>query len=312
MGAVLMTLRRAHVALATIMSAVLAAGCAAAHGPGVRTALGQTDAGVIGQYIPATMSQIADGTDFEQTISTLERELFEDCIKGLGFGPAAQAHAYRNLNLIPFTALSGYTQNQQASVGLVSLQSIAHSGMLAPVYIRARPASSAGIPAAEQRALQADQWRCWSKSTAATRELARQGAALGRQWYSAEVRLMNTARVRAATKTFKSCVVHSGAPKTASESLGQFLNWLRAVVNRGAFSAPAIAVQPSLQPRRQLDAHWTKIFTKCGGPLVLLMQRLLPGEQQVFVQAHFGQLTALEKTAARTLSALVHLTEQQF
>jgi hypothetical protein len=310
---VVTTLRRPLLAVAAIMSAVLAAGCAAsAHGSGIRTALGQTNAGVIGAYIPATMSQIADGTDFEQTISTLERELFEVCIKGLGFGPQAQAYAYRNLNLIPFVALSGYTQNQQASVGLVNLQSIAHSGMLAPLYIMARPASTSGISVAEQRALQADQWHCWSKSTEATRELSRQGSALGRQWYSAEVRLMNSARVRAASKTFKSCVSHSGAPRTASESLGQFLNWLRAEVNRGEFRSRAIGMQPSMQPRRQLDAHWSQIFTRCGGPLVLLMQRLLPGAQQIFVQAHYGQLTALEKTAARTLSALEHQTEQQF
>jgi len=310
---VVSTKRRTLVVLAGIMSAILAAGCAAAgHGPGTRTALGQTDAGVIGEYIPASMSQIADGTDFELTISTLERELFEDCIKSLGFGPAAQAYAYRNLNLIPFVALSGYTQNQQASVGLVSLQSITQSGMLAPLYMMARPANTAGISAAEQRALRADQWRCWSKSTEATRELARQGAAIGRQWYSAEVRLMSSPRVRVATKTFKSCVAHSGAPRTASESLGQFLNWLRAEVNRGVFRSRAIATQPSLQPRRQLDAHWSRIFTRCGSPLVLLMQRLLPGAQQVFFQAHFGQVTALEKTAARTLAALEHLTERQF
>jgi hypothetical protein len=310
---VVSTLRWTLVGLAAIMCAILAAGCAVAgHGPGTRTALGQTDAGVIGEYLPATMSQILDGTDFEQTISTLERELFEDCIKSRGFGPQAQAYAYRNLNLIPFVAMSGYTQNQQASVGLVSLQSIKNSGMFAPLYIMARPANTAGISVPEQRALQADQWRCWSKSTEATRALARQGAALGRQWYSAEVRLMNGARVRAATKMFKSCVMHSGAPRTASESLGQFLNWLRAVVNRGEFGSRAIALQPSVQPRRQLDAHWSQIFTKCGGPLVLLMQRLLPGAQQVFFQAHFGQLTALEKTAARTLAALEHLTERQF
>ena len=307
------SLRRPLLALATVMSAIVAAGCGlGVHGPGVRTALGQTDAGVIGQYIPATMSQIVDGSDFEQTISTLERELFEGCIKGLGFGRQAQAYAYRNLNLIPFTALSGYTQNQQASVGLVSLQSITHSGMLAPLYVMARPASTAGISVAERRALQADQWRCWSKSTAATRELSRQGAALGRLWYTAEVHLMNSAKVRAATKTFKSCVLHSGAPKTASESLGQFLNWLRAVVNRGVNRSGAIAIPAPLQPRKQLDARWTQIFTKCGGPLVLLMQRLLPGAQQIFVQAHYGQLTALEKTASRTLSSLEHLTQRQF
>jgi len=304
---------RPLLALAAIMTAIVTAGCGvSAHGPGIRTALGQTDAGVIGEYIPASMSQIADGTDFELMLSTLERELFEYCIKGHGFGPQAQAFAYRNLNLIPFQALAGYTQNQQASVGLVSLQSIKNSGMLAPLYIAARPANTAGLSQAELRAVQADQWRCWDQSTQSTRELARHGEALGRQWYSAEVRLMNSARVKAATKVFRSCVLHSGAPRTASESLGQFLNWLRGVVNRGVFSAPAPALLPSVQPRKALDAHWSQIFTKCGGPLVLLMQRLLPGAQRTFIQAHFGQLTALEKTAAKTISALEHQTERQF
>jgi hypothetical protein len=300
-------------ALAAVLTAILAAGCAvAAHGSGVRTALGQTDAGVIGAYIPATMSQIADGTDFQLELSTLERELFEDCIKSHGFGPAAQAFAYRNLNLIPFAALSGYTQNQQAAVGLVSLQSITHSGMLAPVYVMPYRPGAAGLSQAEIRALEADQWHCWSQSTLPTRAFARAGAALGRQWYAAEVRLMNSSRVRAATKVFRPCVLHSGAPRTASESLGQFLNWLRAVVNRAEFRAGGFGSQPSLQPRKSLDAHWTQIFIKCGGPLVLLMQRLLPGAQQAFVQAHFGQLSALEKSAAKTLSVLEHLTERQF
>jgi hypothetical protein len=304
---------RRLLALAMITTALATAGCAAsAHGPGIRTALGQTNAGVIGEYIPATMSQIADGTDFEQMMGTLERELFEYCIKGHGFGPRAQAFAYQNLNLIPFQALSGYTQNQQASVGLVSLQSIKTSGMLAPLYVMARPAVTAGLSTAELRAVQADQWHCWDQSTQPTRELARQGAALGRQWYSAEVRLMNSARVKAATKVFRSCVLHSGAPRTASESLGQFLNWLRSVVNRGVFSAPVAALQPSVQPRKALDAHWSQIFSKCGGPLVLLMQRLLPGAQQAFIQARYGQVVALEKSASKTISALEHLTERQF
>jgi len=301
-------------AIATaILAAILTAGCGvSAHEHGVRTALGQTDSGVIGAYIPATMSQIADGADFEQTVGTLERELFEVCIKSHGFGPRAQAFAYGNLNLMPLQAMHGYTQNQQASFGLVSLQSIKQSGMLAPLYIMVRPPDTTGLPQAEIRAVEADQWRCWSKSNEPARELLRQGAALARQWYAAEVRLMNTAQVKAATKTFRSCVAHAGAPRTASESLGQFVNWLRGVVNRAEFRSRAFDSQPLVQPRRELDARWSQVFTRCGGPLVLLMQRLLPGAQQTFVQAHFGQLTALEKTAARTISVLENLTERQF
>ena len=42
------------------------------------------------------------------------------------------------------------------------------------------------------------------------------------------------------------------------------------------------------------------------------MQRLLPVAQQAFMQAHFGQVSALDKTAAQTLATLEHLTETQF
>ena len=112
--------------LAVVLGSLLTAGCArAAPSPGARSALGQTAAGVTGEYIPATIAQVADGTDFQQTIGTLQKELFEACIRGYGFGAQAQAYAFGNLNLVPFQALAGYTLYQDASVGLVSLRSIA-------------------------------------------------------------------------------------------------------------------------------------------------------------------------------------------
>ena len=268
-----------------MMCAVLAAGCGTVpHGPAGGQALGCTAAGVTGAYFPATMSQIADGTDFQQTISTLEKELFEDCIRGYGFGPKAQAFAFQSLNLIQFQAISGYTANQQASVGLVDLQSISHSGMLAPVYFMIRPPDASGVPPAVRRAVEADRSHCWFKSLEPTRRLEREGFALQRQWYADEVRLLNSAQVRSANKVFKACVTHYGAPRTASESFGQFLNWLRQLVNRGEFGVRSGGVEPAVTPRKQIDAHWSAIFVKCGQPLAILMQRLLPVAQQAFMQ----------------------------
>jgi hypothetical protein len=304
---------RLAMGLAAAVSALLVAGCGVApRGPAGGQALGQTAAGVTGAYFPASMAQIADGTDFQQTLSTLEKELFEDCIKGYGFGQKAQAFAFQSLNLISFQALSGYTQNQQASVGLVDLQSISRSGMLAPLYFMAGPPDTAGVPPAVRRAVEFDRSHCWVKAVQPARRLDRAGYALQRQWYATEVRLMNSAQVRSATRVFKSCVTHYGAPRTASESFGQFLDWLRQLVNRGEFGVRSRFAQPAVTPRKQLDAHWSAIFVKCGEPLAILMQRLLPVAQQAFVQAHFGQVSALDKAAARTLATLEHLTETQF
>ena len=299
--------------LAIALACLVLAGCGpAAAGPGSRSALGQTAAGVTGEYIPATIAQIADGTDFQQTISTLQRELFEACIKGYGFGPQAQAFAFGNLNLMPLQAINGYTLNQDASVGLVDLRSVARSGMLAPVYIRAIPPDYSAISSAERRAVQADQWHCWSASLRPVRTLDRLGSALQRQWRAQEVRLLNSKRVRTATKTFGSCVTHAGAPRTASESLNQFINWLQQKINRFEFSSRPGGPQPAAQPRRELDAHWSQVFIRCGTPLVSLLQRSLPGLQQIFVQQHFGQVVALEKTAAQTVSTLERMTEQEY
>lgn len=305
--------RRRALTFAIVLGSLLAAGCASIpRVGGVRSALGQTAAGVVGQYIPATMAQVADGTDFQQTVSTLEKELFEHCISGYGFGPRAQAFAFQNLNLMPFQAVAGYTQNQNAQVGLVDLRSVTQTGMLAPIYIVGTRADATGIPAAEQAALRADEWHCWSRSVAAVRKLDRLGFALRRQWYAQEVRLLNSRQVRAANKVFGACVTRAGAPRTASESLGQFLNWLRGVVNRAAFASRIGAAQPSLQPRQQIDAHWSAVFIRCGSPLVSLLQRLLPVAQQAFVQEHYGQVTELEKMAARTVTGLERMTDSQF
>ena len=298
---------------AIVLALVLAAGCASAQrGPGARSALGRTATGVMGEYIPATMAQIADGTDFQQTISTLQKELFEDCIKGYGFGPRAQAFAFQSLNLMPFQAVSGYTQNQNAQVGLVDLRSIIRSGMLAPIFIMGSRPDATGVSAAEQAAIRADEWHCWSKSLQPVRKLDQLGFALRRQWYSQEVRLLSSSQVRAANKVFGSCVTRAGAPRTASESLGQFIGWLQRTVNRAEFASRFGGASPSLQPRQSVDAHWSAVFIRCGRPLVSLLQRLLPGAQQAFVQEHFGQVTTLEKRAEQTVAELERMTQSQF
>ncbi len=298
---------------AIVLALVLAAGCASAQrGPGARSTLGRTATGVMGEYIPATMAQIADGTDFQQTISTLQKELFEECIKGYGFGPRAQAFAFQSVNLMPFQAVSGYTQNQNAQVGLVDLRSIIRSGMLAPIYIMGSRPDATGVSAAEQAAIRADEWHCWSKSLQPVRKLDQLGFALRRQWYSQEVRLLSSSQVRAANKVFGSCVTRAGAPRTASESLGQFIGWLQRTVNRAEFASRFGGASPSLQPRQSVDAHWSAVFIRCGRPLVSLLQRLLPGAQQAFVQEHFGQVTTLEKRAEQTVAELERMTQSQF
>ncbi len=298
---------------AIVLALVLAAGCASAQrGPGARSTLGRTATGVMGEYIPATMAQIADGTDLQQTISTLQKELFEECIKGYGFGPRAQAFAFQSLNLMPFQAVSGYTQNQNAQVGLVDLRSIIRSGMLAPIFIMGSRPDATGVSAAEQAAIRADEWHCWSKSLQPVRKLDQLGFALRRQWYSQEVRLLSSSQVRAANKVFGSCVTRAGAPRTASESLGQFIGWLQRTVNRAEFASRFGGASPSLQPRQSVDAHWSAVFIRCGRPLVSLLQRLLPGAQQAFVQDHFGQVTTLEKRAEQTVAELERMTQSQF
>ncbi len=298
---------------AIVVALVLAAGCASAQrGPGARSTLGRTATGVMGEYIPATMAQIADGTDFQQTISTLQKELFEECIKGYGFGPRAQAFAFQSVNLMPFQAVSGYTQNQNAQVGLVDLRSIIRSGMLAPIFIMGSRPDATGVSAAEQAAIRADEWHCWSKSLQPVRKLDQLGFALRRQWYSQEVRLLSSSQVRAANKVFGSCVTRAGAPRTASESLGQFIGWLQRTVNRAEFASRFGGASPSLQPRQSVDAHWSAVFIRCGRPLVSLLQRLLPGAQQAFVQDHFGQVTTLEKRAEQTVAELERMTQSQF
>lgn len=303
----------AALAACSLLAACCAAACGTAgHGPAARTGLGQVSTGVTGQYIPATMAQVADGTTFQLTITTLQKELFEHCIRSYGFGPRAQAVAFRNLNLMPFEAISGYTQNQNAAVGLVDLSSVTRTGMLAPIYIPEGRPDTTGISAAEQEALRADQWHCWDKTLVPVRKLQRQGFALQRQWYAQEVRLLGTRQVRQATNVFGRCITRAGAPRTASESLGQFLAWLQGMVNRGVYSVPAGGSGPAVQPRQQVDAHWSGVFLRCGRPLVTLLQRLLPGIQQGFLQLHFGQVAALEKTARQTVAALERMTESQF
>lgn len=304
--------RRAALLVAAVLGLVLTAGCGAKTGPGDRTALGQTAAGVTGAYFPATMAQVADGADFQQTIGTLQKELFDACIRGYGFGPQAQAIAFSNLNLMPFQAMSGYVQNQNAAVGLVDLRAVAHSGMLAPLYIMATRPDTSGVSPAELRAVESDQWRCWSRSRQAVTKLERQGAALQRQWNAQEIRLLDSRPVRAATKVFSSCVTHEGAPRGASESLRQFIGWLQQMVNRAEWASRMGGPQPAAQPRQAMDAHWTRVFLKCATPLVSLLQRQLPGVQQTFLQEHYGQILALEKTANQTVSTLEHLTESEY
>jgi hypothetical protein len=46
------------------------------------------------------------------------------------------------------------------------------------------------------------------------------------------------------------------------------------------------------------------VFTRCAGPPVSLLQGQLLVRQSTFLQAHFGQVSALERQAAETIAML--------
>ena len=333
-----MTAARLRVSLASGAVAVLLAGCGALAPKPVAT-VSQADTGVIGYYMPATLAQLASGSTFGQTLSTLQKEAFERCIGRLGFDAKAQSVAFTMLDFMPFGALNGWVQAREAGLGLVNLATVAHGGNLVPIYGFFGPLNARGLPQAELRALRFDQWRCWQQVRVVTAALDRQGFALFQKWYATETRILQSAPVQAADKTFSTCVLLQGAPRAASGSLRQFIAWMEQVVNRGtgysrviqgffggpvAFSGP-VAVSgggprssasgagssgggapgsSSAVAQQQADARWTAVFTRCAGPLVAMLQAQLLIKQSAFLQGHFGQVSALEQRSARIMTVL--------
>lgn len=315
--------RSAPVLVAALAVAALAVALLAGCGSLVPAPAGLTSQptgnGVVGYFIPATMAQVDSGTTFQQMLTTLEKEQFESCVRRLGFSPAVQAFAFANLNLMPFSVASGFQRAQEAALGLVNLSSVNQpGGMLAPIYIPVRP-NMAGVTPAEMQAVQADQWRCWSRARQAASRLNLLGAALSRQWSAVEARVEASAPVRAADKVFGKCVLREGAPAAAAGSLRQFIGWLEGVINRGAVmiyrnsggGIAAVSRSPATAALGKTDAQWTAVFARCAGPVVGMMQGLLLVQQQAFLQTHFQQVAELEKVAAQTTATLVRTSQQQ-
>ncbi len=312
-------IRGAMAARATgaVLVVVAVAGCSSlVPGSGGLTSQ-PTNSGVIGYFMPATTTQVSSGTQFQQTLSTLEKEQFEACIRRLGFPANVQSIAFNNLNLMPFNVSSAYQRAQEAGLGLVNLSTIQQSGLLAPIYFAGlnRPNLS-GVSAAELQAVRFDQWRCWSQAQQPARQLNLLGAALFRQWYAVQAREEASSQVQALDKTFGTCVTKEGAPRTAAGSLRQFISWLESVINRGAFF---IVRGGALGPRfssssaalGKTDAQWSAVFARCAGPLVAVLQGLWLEKQQAFMQTHFQEVTELQTVAARTLSTLAQVNQQQ-
>jgi hypothetical protein len=304
-------------AVMAAVAAALVAGCnSLVPGSGGLTSQ-PTDSNVIGYFMPATMAQVTSGTTFQQTLATLEKEQFEACIRRLGFNSQAQTLAFAELNFMPFATAAAYQRAQEAGLGLVNLQSIQQSGMLAPIYYQGlNQPNLSGISMAELRAIEADRWRCWSQAQQPARQLNLLGAALFRQWYAVQSRVEASAQVQALDKVFGTCVMKSGAPRTAAGSLRQFINWLEGVINRGAFiivqrGAGSPGFSSSSSALGNTDAQWTAVFARCAGPLVAVLQGLWLEKQQAFMQTHFQQVTQLEKVAAQTLSTLARMSQQQ-
>lgn len=304
-------------AVAAGLAAALVAGCSSlVPGSGGLTSQSQ-DSNVIGFYMPASMAQVNAGVTFQQTLSTLEKEQFEACIRRLGFPPQVQTIAFNNLNFLPFNIAAGNQRAQEAGLGLVNLQTIGRFGMLAPIYYAGlnRPNLS-GVSQAELRAVQSDQWRCWQQAQQPAHQLNLLGAALFRQWYAVQSRVEASAQVQALDKVFGTCVTKEGAPRTAAGSLRQFINWLEGVINQGAFiiargGAGGTVFASRAAALSKTDAQWTAVFARCAGPLVAVLQGLWLEKQQEFMQTHFQQVTELETVAARTLSTLSRVNQQQ-
>jgi hypothetical protein len=303
--------------IVAVLAASLIAGCNSVV-PGASGLISQpTDNGVIGFFMPATMAQVNSGATFEQTLTTLEKENFEGCIRRLGFDQQAQALAFAELNFMPFATASAYQRAQEAGLGLVNLQTIQQSGMLAPIYFAGlNQPNLSGISSAELQAIQSDRWRCWSQARQPANQLNLLGAALFRQWYTEQAKVEASAQVQALDKVFGTCVTKSGAPRTAAGSLRQFISWLEGVINQGAFmivrnGAVGSLFQRSSAALGKTDAQWSAVFARCAGPLVAVLQGLWLQKQQAFMQTHFQQVTELETVATRTLSTLARLSQQQ-
>lgn len=304
-------------AIVAVLAVALVAGCnSLVPGSGGLTSQ-PTNSNVIGYYMPATMAQVTAGTTFEQTLTTLEKEQFEACIRRLGFGPQAQAFAFAELGFMPFNVSSGYQRAQEAGLGLINLQTIGQSGMLAPIfYAGLNPPTLSGASMGEIRAVESDRWRCWQQAQQPARQLNLLGAALFRQWYAVQARVEASTQVQALDKVFGTCVMKQGAPRTAAGSLRNFINWLEGVINRGAIfivrnGAVGRTFSSSSAALGKTDAQWSAVFARCAGPLVAVLQGLWLTKQQEFMQTHFQQVTELETVAARTLSTLARVNQQQ-
>lgn len=303
--------------IAAFLAAALVAGCnSLVQGQGGLTSQ-PTDSDVVGFFMPATMAQVTSGATFQQTLTTLEKEQFEACIRRLGFGSQAQAFAFAQLGLMPFGVASGYQRAQEAGLGLVNLQAVGQSGVLAPIYYPGLNQSTLrGVSMAEIRAVESDRWRCWQQAQAPARQLNLLGSALFRQWYAMQAKVEASAQVQALDKVFGTCVMRQGAPRTAAGSLRQFINWLEGVINRGAFiivrnGATSPQFSSSSAALGKTDAQWSAVFARCAGPLVSVLQGLWLEKQQAFMQTHFQQVTELETVAARTLRTLARVGQQQ-
>ena len=289
---------RGIVAGAGVLAVVVAAsGCAgpARQAGGVGGAVPPRVAGeVTGLLFPGSVAQVMANRAFVQAITGLKQNEVRACMRGYGFGPAAQRYVATTIFGGP-PALAPYVFPGNQGIGLVDLRVVARTGMLVPLYGSPGPGPVPGYSAKAQLRGFACVHRVidYSPLSRALNGAAANG--LRELWLKVAGRVAASGAVQAADRSFRACVIAHGAPQSAGSSLSVFVNWLANRLFRPKASAP-------MEPFRQLDAHWSGVFAGCAAPVVSATQRLLSAARPSFLQAHYPQITVVERQVAQAIA----------
>lgn len=291
------------------LSIGLIAGCAGSPESGAAPSP-QVQAETIDFFFPATVAQ-SDGADtFLAARVALERQAANMCVNRFGFGQQAHSYISAIQHYRKFGQVPGYRDQVQSLSGLIDLHTVAQTGMLVPVITgeNGQPSTS-GLPANEVRAVNDDIARCVSPLQQLGSAWQRDGRALEQLWTMATEHIYRSAALTQATRTFGSCVTRKGAPRAAAGSLDQFQTWLDRMVNPpSAYSSSP----PTSGPRVALDARWSAVFSDCARPVVPVTQRLLLSAQRAFLQAHYQEVTALERQVAQNIRLLERMSDGNY
>ena len=254
-----------------------------------------SDTGSVSPQIPKPWSAIT------QTVTTLRDNQFKVCLSKYGFGAKAQMFGLAAFPLIGgvLPEAPGYQNVGVPTFGLADLAVISHTKMLSPIDIGNRyEGTGFGVSASEEAAVMVKSLPCWTHVRGLSQPLQSGPVfALESLWTDTVDRLTNSAAAQSANQSFGTCTTGHGAPESAGTSLAAFVSWLNGAVN-------GTRVTNSLTPSAQvvhLDAHWSAVFAQCAGPMVAVMQSVLPAAQKSFAQRHFQQIAAVDKLVSTVI-----------